>query len=268
VRNAAEWDAFRVEFCAAPPAPSVLQVPAEHWAEYGEPPDRDWLLNSARRSKALMRRRAMAFGLTRIFTLTTREAVTDRDAFYARVKEWCRRVHRVLPGFACTWTDELQKRGALHAHLLTASPPTWVTFEGGLVRFNKAASAIWGRICSDLGGGNFDSGEWAFDKRTGRRKRRRFSRSPLKAVNYVCKYVTKDLAARTGRRFYYACPDRSMAASTVRRVREFTDRAEALAWAWSVASPDGVQCEFVGRYDKVHDVHWYAFGPGGLAPPD
>jgi PAS domain-containing protein len=268
VRNAAEWDAFRVEFCAAPPAPSVLQVPAEHWAEYGERPDPDWLVNSARRSKALMRRRAMAYGLTRIFTLTTREALTDRGLLYVRVKEWARRLQRVAPRFACAWTDELQKRGAWHSHLLATPPPTWVVTSDGLVRFNKVAAAIWARVCEDLGGGNFDSGERYTDKRTGRRMRRRFSRSPLKAVNYVCKYVTKDLQARTGRRFHYSCPDRSLVASTVRRVREFTDRCEALAWAWSVASPEGAQLEFVGYYDKVHDVHWYAFGPGGVAPPE
>jgi len=223
VRNAAEWEAFRLAYCANPPPPIVL--PRAPRAARNP----DVLLASARRSKALLRRRAMALGLTRIYSLTTRSPVIAEGRMYAMTKEWARRISRVCPAFACAWVHEWQKRGALHAHLLVRPMPVWVTVDGGLVRFNALASSVWASICAEVEGGNFDSGEWVVDKRTGRRYRRKFSRSPLKAVAYVCKYTCKDLDKRTGRRFYWWAPGQSVAGATGKVSREFATWSEAIA---------------------------------------
>lgn len=152
--------------------------------------------SSAARSRRTLRRQACAGSLSRIGTLTYRALMEDRDTVIRNVKEWCRRMARVLPGFTARTVLELQKRGALHAHLLHRPLPTWVVARdpasgvSGLVRTNKYAAAMWDRIS---GGGNFDSGEYTRDKE-GRRHRRAPSRDPLTAIKYACKYVGKCLA--------------------------------------------------------------------------
>jgi hypothetical protein len=164
------------------------------------------LESSAKRSKRNLRRQACAGSLNTLATLTYRENMQDRDRAVRDHKEWCRRMRRHIPGFVTRTVPELQKRGAIHLHMLIARLPTWVvvvdpiTGSRSMVRGNKLASALWNQVCGD---GNFDAGEWYTDK-NGVRHRRKPSRSPLAAICYATKYVGKalgDLNALGDRRF-------------------------------------------------------------------
>lgn len=162
--------------------------------------------SSAKRSKRNLRRQACAGSLNTLSTLTYRDNMQDRDLVVRHHKEWCRRMRRHVPGFVARTVPELQKRGALHLHVLMARLPTWVvvvdpvTGSRSMVRGNKLASVLWNQVCGD---GNFDSGEWYTDK-NGVRRRRKPSRSPLAAISYAAKYVGKvlgELSESGDRRF-------------------------------------------------------------------
>lgn len=135
---------------------------------------------AARRAKTQVRRKCKVLGVDSLWTLTYRECVTDRELVAKHWDAFCRRVRKVLPGFAYVATLERQKRGAWHIHLATHRLPATLQRDGVKVKSWNLLRSIWRSVVGDLGG-NFDE-----------QKRKRNSRSRShKIARYISKYVAK-----------------------------------------------------------------------------
>lgn len=110
---------------------------------------------SAARAKAQCRLVCKTMLVNSLWTLTYKANVTDRDLVLRHLKEFIRRVKRVIPDFRYVWTLEHQKRGAYHVHMGTHSLPR-VFLRGGVpVKSWDLMRRIWRSITGELEG-NFD----------------------------------------------------------------------------------------------------------------
>lgn len=145
---------------------------------------------SAARAKAKCRLVCKTMMVNSLWTLTYRENVQDRDTVLAHMKEFLRRVRRVLPELRYVWTLERQARGAYHVHMATHALPKVLLHGGCSVRSWDLMRRIWRAVVGDLGG-NFDE---AKDRSKWRRKGSQ-QRSAAAIARYISKYVTKSFEA-------------------------------------------------------------------------
>lgn len=162
-------------------------------AKRGESEDREASIQkAAQRAKAQCRLTCKTMLVNSLWTLTYKANVTDRDVVVKHLKEFVRRVKRVLPDFAYVWALEHQARGAYHVHLGTHSLPK-VFLQGGVpVKSWDLMRRIWRSVVGDLGG-NFDE---AKDRNKWRRKGS-MQRSAAAIARYISKYVTKSFMEDT-----------------------------------------------------------------------
>jgi hypothetical protein len=143
---------------------------------------------AARRARTRVRRLCKAMGADTLLTLTYKALVDDLDVCKRHLKEFHRRMQRLLPGFALVACFELQKRGAWHVHMATAGIPR------DFVRFNQtgqayrvksfdAIRAVWRSVTGELGG-NIDVS----------RRKRNSQRGPARIAAYIAKYIGKAFA--------------------------------------------------------------------------
>lgn len=160
-------------------------------AKRGEGLDREESIKkSAARAKAKCRLVCKTMMVNSLWTLTYRENVTDRDLVIKHMKEFIRRVRRLIPDMAYVWTLENQTRGAYHVHMATHSLPK-VFMQGGYsVKSWDLMRRIWRSVVGDHGG-NFDE---AKDRSRWRRKGSQ-QRSAAAIARYISKYVTKSFEA-------------------------------------------------------------------------
>jgi hypothetical protein len=147
---------------------------------------------AARRAKTRVRRLCKAAGLDTLLTLTYRGAQADLAVCKAHVKEFNRRMLRVLPGFCFVACFELQQRGTWHAHLATKAIPAALPGGGEWRSFN-VIRAIWRSVTGDLAG-NIDVQRRKFNSR----------KSAAQVAAYIAKYIGKtfdDGAAGSSNRF-------------------------------------------------------------------
>lgn len=138
------------------------------------------LKRSARRAKTKVRRMVKVLGLDALLTLTYRENQTDLPLCKAHMKEFIRRVRKLLPGFVYVAAFEQQKRGAWHVHMAVHKLPTVLAWSGTKVKSYNVIRAVWRSVVGDLGG-NIDQ-----------QRRRKFSRqSSAKLAAYLSKYMLK-----------------------------------------------------------------------------
>lgn len=135
---------------------------------------------SARRAKAKVRRICKSMGVDSLLTLTYRENMQDLEACKKHLKEFVRRVRKLVPGFAYVAAFERQKRGAWHVHLAIHSLPFSLPWAGVKVKSYSVIRAIWLRVVGDLGG-NIDQS----------RRKRNSRKTPAKIAAYVSKYILK-----------------------------------------------------------------------------
>lgn len=160
-------------------------------AKRGEGLDREESIKkSASRAKSQCRLVCKTMLVNSLWTLTYRANVLDRDVVLKHMKEFIRRVKRLIPDFSYVWTLENQKRGAYHVHLATHSLPRVMLDGGAKVKSWDLMRRIWTRITGDLGG-NFDE---AKDRSKWRRKGS-MQRSAAAIARYISKYVTKSFEA-------------------------------------------------------------------------
>jgi hypothetical protein len=93
---------------------------------------------AARRAKTQCRRLCKVMGLDALLTLTYRENVQDLALCKRHLKEFVRRMRRLIPGFAYVAAFEQQKRGALHVHMAIHALPLNLAWAGV-----KVKSALW-----------------------------------------------------------------------------------------------------------------------------
>ncbi|OWQ83855.1 hypothetical protein CDN99_25660 [Roseateles aquatilis] len=137
-------------------------------------------LRAARRAKTQVRRRVKVLGLDALLTLTYRVNQQDLTLCKQHMKEFVRRVRRVLPGFVYVAAFERQKRGAWHVHMAIHRLPQSLPWAGVKVKSYNVIRAVWRSVVGDLGG-NIDES----------RKKRWSKQSSGKLAAYLSKYMLK-----------------------------------------------------------------------------
>lgn len=143
---------------------------------------------AARRARTAVRRLCKAMGADTMLTLTYRANQRDLDLCKRHLKEFDRRVLRVLPGFRAVCAFEPQKRGAWHVHIATAGiPRTFVQRNAQgwpcVVKSYDLLRSIWRSVVGELGG-NVDVA----------RRRRNSRKTPAQIAAYIAKYIGKAFA--------------------------------------------------------------------------
>lgn len=151
---------------------------------------------AANRAKTRVRRLCKAMGADTLLTLTYRFNELDLAQVKKDLKEFNRRMVRVMPTFRFVAAFEQQDRGAWHVHMATAGIPMYFFSEvqrGTLTgkktgKVDKVMSrsydvirAIWRSITKERGG-NIDVS----------RKKRHSRSTPAQIASYLSKYILKD----------------------------------------------------------------------------
>lgn len=135
---------------------------------------------AARRAKSRVRRLCKSMGLDALLTLTYRANVTDSALCRKHLKEFVRRIRRVVLGFAYVAAFEKQQRGAWHVHLAVHALPRELQWSGCKVKSYSVVRAIWRSVTGELGG-NIDQS----------RRKRSSQSSAAKIAGYLSKYMVK-----------------------------------------------------------------------------
>ena len=139
------------------------------------------LQRAAQRAKGRVRQLCKVMGADTLLTLTYKQNVTDETTCKGDLKEFVRRLRRVLPDFKAVVGFEQQKRGAWHVHMATlALPPALQNKNGVKVKSFDLIRSIWRGVAKDRGG-NIDVS----------RRKRNSKRSPARLAAYLSKYITK-----------------------------------------------------------------------------
>lgn len=136
---------------------------------------------AARRAKTKVRRGIKALGLDALLTLTYRANQTDLAVTKRHMKEFVRRIRRVIPGFSYVAAFERQERGAWHVHMAMHRLPKDLPW-GTAVKaksFN-VVRAIWRSVVGEMGG-NIDQ----------QARKRHSQQSCGKLAAYLSKYMLK-----------------------------------------------------------------------------
>lgn len=142
---------------------------------------------SARRAKKRVRQLCKVMGVDTMLTLTYRENVKDLALCKKHLKEFNRRILRVLPEFSFVAAFERQDRGAWHVHMATRRIPTAIVDRNQQnaikVKSYDLIRRIWRSITLELGGTVNVS-----------RRKAHAHRSPAQIASYIAGYITKEYA--------------------------------------------------------------------------
>ena len=140
------------------------------------------LERAAYRAKLRVRHLCKAAGVDTMITLTYQANMTDEVIFKKHLKEFNRRMKRIIPGWFCVVAFERQKRGAWHAHMAVHRLPKMITHARGVkVKSFSLVKAVWKAVIGELGG----------DAHVSRSK---WARAPSRIASYLSKYMTKAFA--------------------------------------------------------------------------
>lgn len=161
-----------------------LEMLEQHREAIDEAKAQRSLQNAADRARKRVRHLCKASGADTMLTLTYRACVTDLDECKRDLKEFVRRVRRVIPDFVAVAAFELQKRGAWHVHMACRRFATVLTDRGGhRIKSFDLIRAVWRSVTKDKGGTINVS-----------RRKSTSQRSPAKLASYLSKYITKAFA--------------------------------------------------------------------------
>jgi hypothetical protein len=139
---------------------------------------------AAKRAKARLRRLVKSMGLDSLLTLTYRANVTDEDTCKAHLKEFVRRMRRLIPGFSYVAAYERQERGAWHVHMAVHKLPLKLAASNGVkVKSWSVVRAVWRSVTGEAGG-NIDE----------RARKSRSAWRTAKLASYLSKYMLKAFA--------------------------------------------------------------------------
>lgn len=204
-----------------------LERLAEQTPEELEEKRLSYLRKNAQRAKTKVRRICKAMGLDSLLTLTYRVNQTDLELCKRHVKEFVRRVRRLIPGFAYCCAFERQQRGAWHVHIAVHKLPFHLAWEGAKVKSYSVIRAVWRRVVGDLGG-NIDESA----------KKRNSLKTPGKIAAYISKYILKAFEEGERHTNRYSASSHSLPDSV--RVRFQGERlADLIGLVYSFVSSDG-----------------------------
>jgi len=175
----AEWDAVAIEGHLDALVRDREERADELRAKHAE--------QAARRAKRQVRQLCKAAGVDTLLTLTYKANQTDLALCKAHLKEFNRRVLRVLPDFFFVAAFERQERGAWHVHLATRRIPKAIAdrneANGYKVKSYDVIRRIWRSVVGDLGG-NVDV------------SRRKFTsgKTAAQIASYIAGYIVKEFA--------------------------------------------------------------------------
>ncbi len=142
------------------------------------------LERAAKRAKQRVRQLCKASGADTLMTLTYRENQTDLELCKKHLKEFVRRVRRVMPDFVAVAAFEPQKRGAWHVHMGCRRFASVMASSGGVrMKSFDLLRAIWRSVTKEFGG-NVDVA----------RRKQTSQRSAARIAAYISKYITKAFA--------------------------------------------------------------------------
>lgn len=180
-----EWSPLALEM--------YLETVIKHREENADELREKSLTIAANRAKSKVRKLCKAMGADTMLTLTYRANEGSVQQAKKDLKEFVRRLRRVMPHFRAVAVYETQKRGAIHWHIATANVP--VSFvqrnASGLpckVKSFEVIRSIW-RSVTGTRQGNIDIA----------RRKASSTRSPAQIAAYIAKYIVK--AFREGEAF-------------------------------------------------------------------
>lgn len=136
---------------------------------------------AAARAKKRVRQICKVMGVDTLLTLTYRANEGDLARCKADLKEFVRRLRRVVPGFRAVCGFEQQERGAWHVHMACNRFDKELSWKGAKVKSFNVIRAVWRSVTGDRAG-NIDV----------QSRKRNSERSPAKIAAYIAKYITKD----------------------------------------------------------------------------
>jgi len=139
------------------------------------------LERAARRATKRVRHLCKAGGVDTLLTLTYAANMQNREVLQRHVKQFNRRMARLIPGWFYVAAYERQKRGAWHVHMAIHRLPRELPTRGGVkVRSFNVVRAVWRSVTGDLGG-NVDV----------QSRKRNSQRAPSRIAGYLSKYMMK-----------------------------------------------------------------------------
>jgi len=138
----------------------------------------------ARRATTRVRRLVKVAGMDALLTLTYREDQRDLALVKKHLKEFNRRMKRLIPGWRWVAAFERQDRGAWHVHMAIDKLPRELPASNGVkVKSYNIVRAVWRGVVG-VDNGNIDQS----------RRRRHSGASSAKVAAYISKYMLKAFA--------------------------------------------------------------------------
>jgi hypothetical protein len=140
---------------------------------------------AARRATTRVRHLVKASGMDALLTLTYRSLQPDLGLCKRHMKEFVRRMRRLIPGWGYVAAFEQQRRGSWHVHMaIRKLPMTLAASNGVKVKSYKVVRAVWRGVVGADNGNVDESRRKAFSRRSGSR-----------IANYISKYMLKAFEA-------------------------------------------------------------------------
>ncbi|MDC6168336.1 rolling circle replication-associated protein [Paucibacter sp. XJ19-41] len=136
---------------------------------------------AARRATTKVRRLVKAAGMDALLTLTYRVLQTDLALCKKHLKEFVRRMRRLIPGWQYIAAFERQERGCWHVHMAIHKLPMNLPASNGVkVKSYNIVRAVWRSVVGQDNGNIDQSRRKAFSRR-----------SSAKLASYLSKYMLK-----------------------------------------------------------------------------
>ena len=211
------------------------------------------LKRSARRAKTRVRRLVKSMGCDSLLTLTYWENVTDLERAKRDLKEFVRRMRRLIPGFAYVAAFERQKRGAWHVHMAIHRLPLNLPAANGVkVKSWSVVRAVWRSVVGEARG-NIDQSA----------RKRNSRRSPARLAGYLSKYMMKAFEEGDAWSNRFSASQHSIP-EAVRAVFRGSSLAELVGLAYAFAADGACDCQT--WLSEFGDTFYLASEPPGTRP--
>lgn len=175
IRRCTWWEELR------PATSDELELWDQHREETADERREANRKRAARRATTNVRRLVKVAGMDSLLTLTYRSLQLDLALCKKHLKEFIRRMRRLIPGWQYVAAFERQERGAWHVHLAIHKLPMNLPASNGVkVKSYNIVRAVW-RSVVGADNGNVDES----------RRRKFSSHTTAKIAAYISKYMLK-----------------------------------------------------------------------------
>lgn len=158
-----------------------LDMLEKHREEHADEIRQKHAAQAAKRAKKRVRQLCKGMGADTLLTLTYQANELDMARCKADLKEFNRRMLRLIPKFRFVAAFERQDRGACHVHMATEKLPVELLAKNGTkVKSFNVIRAVWRGVTKERGG-NIDI----------QAAKRRMQRTPARIASYIAGYIIK-----------------------------------------------------------------------------